>query len=103
MSLRVALLPSSSLGDGLIHAVIASNLQRNGCEVRYFHDGMRQLADFVDGYAIERVPDYDTVHDVLADTEVILYDSTAPFTVDSWTCGSSSAGASGSSGTSTFV
>ena len=80
MSLSVALLPSSSLGDGLIHAVIANNLRRNGCEVRYFHDAMRQLADYVEGYRIEPVPDYNAVHDVLADTEVILYDSTAPFT-----------------------
>ena len=80
MSLSVALLPSSSLGDGLIHAVIASNLQRNGCKVRYFHDGMYQLAEFVDGYTIERVPGYGAVRDELADSEVILYDSTAPFT-----------------------
>jgi len=80
VSLRVALLPSSSLGDGLIHAVIANNLQRNGGHVRYFHDGMCQLADYAKGYRVERVPDYGTVQDVLAENDVILYDSTAPFT-----------------------
>jgi hypothetical protein len=80
VSLSVALLPSSSLGDGLIHAAIANNLQRNGCAVRYFHDGLCQLADFAQGYGIESVPSYETVCETLADTEVILYDSTSPFT-----------------------
>lgn len=80
MSLSVALLPSSSLGDGLIHAVIANNLQRNGCQVRYFHDGMHQLQDLVETYAIERLPAYDVVRDVLDSAEVILYDSTSAFT-----------------------
>lgn len=80
MSPGVAMLPSSSLGDGLIHAVIANNLHRNGYAVRYFHDGMCQLAGFVDGYSIESVPGYDRLLEVLTDTEVILYDSTAPFT-----------------------
>jgi len=59
---------------------VANNLRVNGYRVTYFHDYIDQLREYVDGIRTRPLPIYSQIRDELAKSDVVLYDSTSPFT-----------------------
>lgn len=77
--IRVAIVPSHGLGDGLIQLVLANNLCLNGCDVTYFHDYMAQMAEYVEGIRVLSMPPRDAAVAAFREAHIVLYDIDSRF------------------------
>ncbi len=79
MSPHIAIFSSHGLGDGLIQLTMANNFFLNGYRVTYFNDYVSQLDGYIPEIKVLPFPDYTEVVALLADVNIILYDSNSEF------------------------
>lgn len=90
MGTHIAIFSSHGLGDGLIQLTMANNFLLNGYRVTYFSDYVSQLRDYIPEIIVLPFPKYAEVISLLADVNIILYDSNSGFVrqlpekLDSW-------------------
>ncbi len=78
----IAILSAKGLGDALLYAVLAHNLQRNGFKVTLYSGIAASLNDWFPHFQLKKMPHTSSLESDLAAYDLVLADAHCPLTQD---------------------